>query len=134
MSVGVDHIDVDEVKRRGILLGNVRNTLNAAVADMAVLLALAAGRRVREGWDQMQRFLNFIFFAIFISICKKIFAFSGGWKFSVNWLLGVELRDSTVGIVGLGAIGVEIIKRLRGFDVQQFIYCGHKEKDEGTIR
>lgn len=49
MSVGVDHIDVEEVKSRGILIGNTRNTLDAAVADMAVLLTLSAARRIREG-------------------------------------------------------------------------------------
>lgn len=49
MSVGVDHIDVQEVKSRGILIGNTRNTLDAAVADIAVLLTLSAARRSQEG-------------------------------------------------------------------------------------
>ena len=43
---------------------------------------------------------------------------------------GQEIRDSTVGIVGFGGIGQTIAKRLSGFDVGQFLYCGHNKKLE----
>jgi glyoxylate/hydroxypyruvate reductase len=45
-------------------------------------------------------------------------------------LLGQEIRDSTVGIVGFGGIGSTIAKRLSGFDVKQFLYCGHNPKPQ----
>jgi lactate dehydrogenase-like 2-hydroxyacid dehydrogenase len=49
MSAGYDHIDVKELKARGIKFGNTPNVLNAAVAEVAVLLCLAAARRLHEG-------------------------------------------------------------------------------------
>lgn len=50
-----------------------------------------------------------------------------------KWLLGHEIRGSTVGIFGLGNIGQEIVKRLKGFEVGRFIYTGHSRKKEGTF-
>lgn len=49
MSAGYDHIDVKELKKRGIKFGNTPNVLNAAVAEVAVLLCLATARRLHEG-------------------------------------------------------------------------------------
>ena len=46
-------------------------------------------------------------------------------------MVGYELRGSTVGFVGLGNIGQAIIKRLKGFEVSQFLYSGHSRKNEG---
>lgn len=43
-------------------------------------------------------------------------------------MLGVDIRGSTVGIVGFGGIGQTVAKRLSGFDVGQFLYCGHNKK------
>lgn len=49
MSAGVNHIDTFELKKRGIKLGNTPSVLDNAVADIAVLLALGAARRLHEG-------------------------------------------------------------------------------------
>lgn len=49
MSAGVNQIDIAELKKRGIKLGNTPLVLNNTVADTAVLLALAAARRLHEG-------------------------------------------------------------------------------------
>lgn len=49
ISAGLDHIDVEELKRRGIKLSNTSQALESAVADMAVLLTLSAARRLQEG-------------------------------------------------------------------------------------
>ncbi|KAG8231147.1 hypothetical protein J437_LFUL011216 [Ladona fulva] len=46
MSSGYDHIDVEEVKRRGILIGNVPQVLHNAVAELAIGLFIAAARLV----------------------------------------------------------------------------------------
>lgn len=107
MSVGIDYVDLDEVKRRKIPLGYTPTVLNDAVADIGVGLALAAARCFHEGR-------------------KKIETLQ--WEKRPQWLLGQELRDSTVGIVGFGEIGQTIAKRLSGFDVGQFLYCGHSKK------
>nr|CAD7443914.1 unnamed protein product [Timema bartmani] len=112
MSAGYNHVDVAEVKARGIKLGNTPNVLDAAVADQAVLLALAAGRRMQEGH---QRILD------------------NQWDIArPQWLLGQQLKDSVVGIVGLGGIGQAISKRLRAFEISKLLYTGHKPKPEAT--
>lgn len=49
MSAGVNHIDVSELKKRGIKLGNTPSVLDNAVADTAILLTLNAARRAHEG-------------------------------------------------------------------------------------
>lgn len=47
--------------------------------------------------------------------------------------MGQDIAGSTVGIIGLGGIGQAIAKRLKGFEVNQILYTGHKEKPEGTL-
>jgi glyoxylate/hydroxypyruvate reductase len=109
MSVGIDYVDLEEVKRRKIPLGCTRDVLNDAVADIGVGLAISASRRFREGRLKIER---------------------SEWERRQQWLLGQEIRNSTVGIVGFGGIGSTIAKRLIGFDVKQFLYCGHNKKPE----
>jgi glyoxylate/hydroxypyruvate reductase len=48
MSVGYDHIDVDAVKKRNIQIGYTPDVLTDATADLTVLLALGAARRIKE--------------------------------------------------------------------------------------
>lgn len=55
MSVGYNHIDLKELKARGIKLANTPNVLNGAVADIAMLLALAAARRLPEARQHVER-------------------------------------------------------------------------------
>jgi len=109
MSVGIDYVDLNEVKRRKIPLGYTPTVLNDAVADIGVGLAIAASRRFHEGRCKIEQ---------------------SQWEKRAQWMGGQEIRDSTVGIVGFGGIGQTIAKRLSGFDVGQFLYCGHKKKPE----
>ncbi|KAI4494933.1 PREDICTED: glyoxylate reductase/hydroxypyruvate reductase-like isoform X1 [Polistes canadensis] len=110
ISAGYDHLDVPEIKRRGIKVGHTPNVLSAAVAEVAILLALSAARRSHEGRLKINE--------------GKVLSL-------YNWLLGQELRNSTVGIVGLGSIGQAILKRLVPFEVNTFLYTGHSEKKAG---
>jgi glyoxylate/hydroxypyruvate reductase len=55
MSAGVNNIDVPELKKRGIKLGNTPGVLDDAVAEIAVLLALSAARRLHEGRLKIER-------------------------------------------------------------------------------
>lgn len=61
MSAGVDHIDVKELKSRGILLGNTQMVSNNAVAEIAVLLTLAASRRLNEAQLCMHKLAKCLF-------------------------------------------------------------------------
>lgn len=110
-SAGVDHIDVNEVTRRGIRLGHTPSVVSNATADFAIGLMIAASRRFLEGYKKIEQF---------------------DWEQeNPTWMLGTDIQESTIGIVGLGGIGQTIAKRLSGFDVQQILYCGHNEKPEG---
>jgi len=60
---------------------------------------------------------------------------SDKWEnYHLNWLLGQDIRDSTVGFYGFGGIGQAIAKRLSGFDIDKVLYTTrrrvHKEIEE----
>ncbi|XP_046749766.1 glyoxylate reductase/hydroxypyruvate reductase [Diprion similis] len=107
MSSGFDHMDVDEIKRRGIQVGHSPFALDAAVAEVGVMLALSASRRAHEGRLMIER---------------------GQWESRPQWLLGHGFEGATVGIVGLGGIGRGILKRLSNFEVKRFLYAGRSRK------
>ncbi|XP_014371238.2 glyoxylate reductase/hydroxypyruvate reductase [Papilio machaon] len=108
-SAGYNHCNVPELKKRGIKLANTPGVLSAAVAEVAIALMLGAARRFTENLDQVH---------------------SGEWEIGFDKVLGQDIQGSTVGIVGLGGIGQATVKRLRGFDVEKFLYTGHREKPE----
>ncbi|XP_044727359.1 glyoxylate reductase/hydroxypyruvate reductase-like isoform X2 [Chrysoperla carnea] len=108
VSSGYDMIDVQEIKARGILLGHMNQVQDAAVAEMAVLLTLAATRRLKE--------------------CHQDNGTNTEWSADPEWMMGMDLPGSTVGIVGLGSIGKAILQRLKGFDVKKFLYTGRSPK------
>ncbi|MHB8619420.1 MAG: phosphoglycerate dehydrogenase [Chloroflexota bacterium] len=93
--VGVDNIDVEAATRRGVLVVNAPtgNTIAATEHTWAMLLALA--RNVPQA-------------------CASLKA--GEWKRSR--FVGSEVRGRTLGIVGLGKIGLEVAKRARGFEME----------------
>jgi glyoxylate reductase len=96
--VGYDRIDVEACAARGVTVTNTPGVLDAATADLAFALLLAARRQVVAG----DRFVR-----------------SGGW--SGSWSeggLAEELSGSTLGIVGLGRIGRAVAQRARGFDLR----------------
>jgi len=102
MAVGYDNIDVAEATRRGILVGNTPGVLTKTTADFTWALLLAAARLVVRG-DQDVR--------------------AGRWRTwePMGWL-GQDVHGATLGIVGLGNIGVEVAKRARGFDMRILYY------------
>jgi lactate dehydrogenase-like 2-hydroxyacid dehydrogenase len=107
MAVGVDNIDVAACTARGIPVGHTPDVLTETTADTALALLLASLRRIPEGQDLVR---------------------TGGWRqWSTDLLTGEDLHGSTVGIVGLGRIGVAIARRLRGFGVRM-LYTGPRRK------
>lgn len=106
-SAGIDYVDVSEVKRRGIPLGHTPNVISDAVSDMAIGLMISAARRFHEAYLEIV---------------------NDNWELgNPQWLLGQDIKGSTIGIVGFGGIGQKIAKRLKGFDVGSILYCGRVE-------
>ena len=97
ISVGVDHIDLAAATAAGTPVGHTPGVLVDSTADLAVGLMIAATRRIAEA-DRWMRTGQW----------------SQGWQSDL--LLGTDLSQATVGIVGLGPIGEATAKRLRGFD------------------
>ena len=111
MAVGVDNIDVAEATRRGILVGHTPGVLSSATADLAFSLLMAAARRVTE----VERFVR-----------------AGNWKLAFHpkhWL-GADVGGATIGIVGLGSIGLEVAKRAKGFDMRVLYHSRTRKKVE----
>jgi glyoxylate reductase len=97
-SVGFDNVDIDEVKKRNICVSNTPGTSAVAVAEHAVALMLTLTTRIDEG-DRFMRSGKF-----------------KGWD--PNLLIGTDLKNKTVGLIGAGQIGTEVAKILHyGFGV-----------------
>lgn len=108
-SAGYDFVDVGEVRRRKIPIGYTPSLSASAVAEHAIGLALSAGRRYHDG-----------------RLCIE----QGRWYDEPQTFLGMELRNSIIGIVGYGQIGRAIAEKLQSFKPQQIIYSGRSEKEE----
>jgi glyoxylate reductase len=93
-SVGYDNIDVDECRRRGIAVSNTPGVLDAATADLAFGLILAARRRIAEG-DRTIR--------------------DGGWRLDGQ---AREVSGATLAVIGMGRIGSAVARRAQGFDMR----------------
>lgn len=108
--VGIDNIDLEEAKKRNIEVTITRNCNTEAVADYAIGLMLSVMRHISTVDNNLK---------------------VGRWKKET----GINLCHKTVGVVGLGSIGRQVVKRLKGFDCKilgydKFIdddYC--KEND-----
>ncbi|KAG0750473.1 hypothetical protein G6F62_003682 [Rhizopus arrhizus] len=110
MSVGYDHIDVEAVKSRNILIGYTPDVLTDATADLTILLTLGAARRIKEAIQAAE---------------------NGLWReWRPTWLCGSQFTNKTVGIVGLGRIGEAVAYRMKAFGISRIIYSGRKRKPE----
>jgi D-3-phosphoglycerate dehydrogenase len=93
--VGVDNIDAEAATRRGIVVMNTPGANAVAVAELTIGLMLALARKLPAANSSMH---------------------AGKWE--KKNLQGAELRGKTLGILGLGRIGLEVAKRARGFGLE----------------
>jgi glyoxylate reductase len=104
--VGVNHIDLEACRRRGVVVTNTPGVVTNATADLAFGLLLAAARRVCE----LDRAIR-----------------AGRWtEVDPSAWLGTEVTGKTLGIVGFGRIGQAVARRARGFEMR-LLYAGRAE-------
>ncbi len=115
-SVGVDHCDLDALKRRGIVVTNTPDVLSDATAEIAMLLLLGAARRAAEG-DHLVR--------------------SGEWThWSPSFMVGHQVTGKRIGIIGMGKVGQVMARRARGFDMEVHYHNRQRlsaEEEQGAI-
>ena len=92
---GVDHIDLDSARQRGIVVTNTPGVLTEDTADMSMALVLATARRMGAG-ERLVRAHKWT-----------------GW--SPTSMLGARLQGKRMGIVGMGRIGRALAVRAKGF-------------------
>jgi len=110
-AVGYDNIDIKEATRLGIPVGFTPDAMSEATADIAFGLMIAVARKM--------------FF-----LHKTII--SGKWGyFNPTGNLGIELKNKTVGILGLGRIGIKMAQRCRNAYDMDIIYHNRKRNING---
>jgi glyoxylate reductase len=108
-AVGYNNIDLGAARGRGIVVTNTPGVLTDATADLTWALILGVTRRVGEG-DRLVR--------------------AGRWSgWAPTELLGMELRDAVLGIVGMGRIGRAVALRGRAFGMQ-VVYTSRRPAPE----
>ena len=106
--VGFSHIDINACQKYEIKVSNTPDVLTDATADLTILLMLMVSRRSKEGEYQINNNLW------------------PGW--SPTHLLGSELTNKTLGIIGLGRIGQAVAKRaFFGFNMKIKFYNRSKK-------
>jgi len=95
--VGFDNVDLKAATERGIYVTNTPGVLTETVADLAFGLLLTLSRRIAEA----DRFIR-----------------TGRWRgWGPKQFLGYDVHGKTLGIIGLGRIGLAVAKRAKGFDM-----------------
>jgi D-3-phosphoglycerate dehydrogenase / 2-oxoglutarate reductase len=96
--VGVDNVDMDAATQRGVLVMNTPGGNAVSVAEHTFALMLALARSVPGSNAAIQ---------------------AGRWEKSSS---GMELRGKTLGLIGLGRVGIEVAKRARTFEMSVIAY------------
>jgi glyoxylate reductase len=108
-AVGYDNVDLDACKQRGVVVTNTPDVLTEATAELALALTLAAGRRMSDAERDLR---------------------AGRWR---GWdpaaYRGIEIRGSTVGVVGMGRIGHRYARLARELGAE-IVYAGPTAKHE----
>jgi glyoxylate reductase len=111
-AVGYDNINIEACTRRGILFGNTPGVLVDATADLAFSLLLCSARRIHEGWESVR---------------------TGSWHSGCKIPFGIDLAGKTLGIVGMGQIGVAVAKRAKAFGMKIIYYNRNRRSNDNEI-
>ena len=106
-STGYDHIDLEECKKRGIIVSNVPSYGIETVAEHTISLMLAISRKLLESFERTRR-----------------------GSFSNVGLTGFELKGKTLGIIGAGKIGRRVAELAKAFGMRVIAYDIHQNLEE----
>lgn len=106
--VGVDHIDLDAAKARGLPVGNTPGFVDGATADMTFALLMATARNIVSG-HQYAVGPDFV-------------------EYDPTILHGQEVAGATLGIIGMGRIGKVVARRASGFDMRVLYHNRNRDK------
>ena len=95
--IGTDRVDIEAAKDKGIIVTNTPGANAVAVAELTLGLLLNLARPMIEAASQTRE---------------------GHWPRTK----GFSLQNKTIGIIGLGAIGKQVVRRLFGFDCHMLAY------------
>jgi len=109
---GVDNIDLQTARNRGIIVTNTPGVLTEDTADMTMALILAVPRRLVEG-------------ANFLNNAANTW---NGW--SPTWMLGHRIFGKRLGIIGMGRIGQAVARRAKAFGLQIHYHNRHRVPEE----
>lgn len=98
-STGFDHIDVEECRKRGIIVTNVPFYGENTVAEHAFGLILTLSRNIHKSYVRTLRD-----------------------DFSIDDLMGFDLKGKTIGLVGGGSIGMHVARMAKGFEMEVIVY------------
>jgi lactate dehydrogenase-like 2-hydroxyacid dehydrogenase len=96
-AVGFGNIDIKAAHKKGITVTNTPDVLTDSTADIQILLLLGASRKAYEG---------------------RIAAETQSWKWSWDFLLGKQMSNKRLGILGMGRIGRAVAKRAKAFGME----------------
>src|SRR5882757_6685095 len=108
-AVGLDNVDLEACRERGIVVTNTPDVLTEATAELAMSLTFAAARRMSDAERDLRA------------------GRWGGWDPAAY--LGIEIRGSTVGVVGMGRIGARYAALAHGLGAS-VVYVGRSAKPE----
>jgi len=114
-AVGFGNIDFKAARAKGISVTNTPDVLTDATADIQILLLLGASRKAYEG---------------------RIAAETQNWKWSWDFLLGKQMSNKRLGILGMGRIGRAVAIRAKGFGMEVHYHNRSKlspELENGAI-
>ena len=104
-AVGFDNIDIQAATKHNVSVCNTPGVLTESTADLAFALLMSAARRIVEGADHVR---------------------TGKWgAWEPQLLLGQDVHQRTLGIIGLGRIGKAVARRARGFNMK-ILYYDHE--------
>ena len=114
-AVGFGNIDFKAARIKGIAVTNTPDVLTDATADIQILLLLGASRKAYEG---------------------RIAAEKQNWKWSWDFLLGKQMSNKRLGILGMGRIGRGVARRAKGFGMEIHYHNRSRlspEEEDGAI-